>query len=69
MTMRQVCSWQHQSTSEKMMGIKDHPYGVCFHLWQIQPLGEKLPLSQLLTISCLNLTRKAQKVTAELSQN
>ena len=23
MTMRHACSWQHQSTSEKMMGIEE----------------------------------------------
>ncbi|KAL6033625.1 hypothetical protein STEG23_018568, partial [Scotinomys teguina] len=29
--MRHVCSWQHQSTSEKMMGTEEIPYGVYFH--------------------------------------
>lgn len=28
--VRYVCSWQHQSTSKKMMGIEEPPYGVCF---------------------------------------
>ena len=30
MTVRHICSWQHQSTSENMMSIKEPPYGVCF---------------------------------------
>ncbi|EGW14499.1 hypothetical protein I79_023484 [Cricetulus griseus] len=30
MIVRHVCSWQHQFTSEKMMGIEETPYGVSF---------------------------------------
>ena len=37
-TVRHVCSWQHQSISEKAMGIKVPLYGVFF------PYGKKLAL-------------------------
>ena len=30
MTVRDIYSWQYQSTHEKMMGFKETPYGVCF---------------------------------------
>lgn len=35
MIVRQVCSWKHLFTSEKIMGTEETPYGVCFSyaLW------------------------------------
>lgn len=47
MTMRNVCSWKHQCTSEKM-SIEDIPYGVYFLCGKSKPLVKKLPLHQLL---------------------
>ena len=70
MTMRHVCSWQHQSTSEKIMGIKETPHGVYFLCGKSKPLGKKMPLPQLLTVCCPNWTSRTQKkVTAKHCQD
>ena len=54
MTMRHVCSWQHQSTSEKIMGIEETPHGVYFLCGKSKPLGKKMPVPRLLTLCCLD---------------
>ena len=43
MKMRHVYTWQHQSTSEKVIDIKETPY-------KTKTLGKKMPLLQLLTV-------------------
>ena len=59
--MSHVCSWQHQSTSEKIMDIEETPHGVYFLCDKSKPLGKKMPLPQLLTVCCPNWTSRTQK--------
>ena len=63
MAMRHVCFWQHQSSSEKIMGIKETPHGVYFICGKSKLLGNKMILSQLLIVCCPNWTPK--KVTVK----
>ena len=69
MTMRHVCSWQHQSTSEKKMGIEETPHGVYILFSKIKLLGKKIPFPQLLTTCYSNCKNRTQKrVSAKLCQ-
>ena len=43
MTMRHVCLWQHQSTSEKIMGIEETPDGVYFFVAKVSHWARKCP--------------------------
>ena len=47
MTMRHICSWQYQFTSE-MLGTEETPYGLCYHSGKISHLSNKLLLLGLL---------------------
>ena len=42
MTMRHICSWKHQFTSEKIMSIGETPYEICFHCDKISHWAKKL---------------------------
>ena len=61
MTMRHVCSWQHQFTLEKIMVIKETPQGVYFLCDKSKPLGKRVFLPQLLTAFCPNGRSATQK--------
>ncbi|KAL6062191.1 hypothetical protein STEG23_034408 [Scotinomys teguina] len=52
---------QHQSPSEKLIGIKETPYGVYFVCGKSKSLGKKVLLPQLLTVYCPNGTSRTQK--------
>ena len=43
MTKRHVCSWQHQSTSEKIMGTEETPNGVYFFVAKVSHWAIKCP--------------------------
>ncbi|KAL6089721.1 hypothetical protein STEG23_029713, partial [Scotinomys teguina] len=59
--VRNVYSWQHQSTSEKMMGIEETSYEICFHCGIVSHWAKKLSLPKLLTVCCPNWTCRTQK--------
>lgn len=50
MTMRHICSLQHQFTAE-MIGTEETPYGVCFHCGRLA-LGEETALAFVYGVLC-----------------
>ena len=70
MTMRHVCSWQHQSISVKKMDIEEIPHEVYFLWGKNKSLGKKMPLPRLLRVCCPNWASRTQKkVTAKYCQD
>ena len=58
MLVRHVCSWQHQCTSEKMMGTKETLYEVCFYCGEVNHGQINCSCLWLLTVCCTDWTSR-----------
>lgn len=69
MRMRHICSWQHQATSEKMMGIRETPYWVCFYCGKASCWARNCPHLVCWQLLSNWTSRTQKKVTAKFCQD